>query len=297
VTLSGFSVTGASAAVYAGPGAGSQGLTVFNLGLSGNGRGVSLDTSNDNARIYHSTVQGSTQEAGTYVGAAGATISGNTVFANGWGIQTTGPRVTITDNVTHHNQFGGIAVYGGRRGVIRGNDVYANVNSTSSGALHASAAGVSAVGEERLLVIGNRVHDNLGDGLVAYGGQTLGEQEPRSEDAGEIHVESNLVHGNAGIGITLLGLSDARFNVVYENNDGIAQAPTYLVPGWRPPVTIADNRVSNTATSASGQSRAARCGQRRAATGSVTANGQTSGWPYVRTPQDPLRGNIFNNVI
>src|SRR5262249_40665338 len=154
-----------------GAGANSQGLTVSGVDLCRNGKGIALETSNDGATIVGSNVYGNNVH-GMDVAAAGVTIVGNNVYANGQdGVAANGAHITIRDNSVHDNADRGIGLVFGIHGLISGNDVYRNRNKGGqSAALFAHAWDVNAAGDDRLVVSGNKVHDNGGDGISTYGG-------------------------------------------------------------------------------------------------------------------------------
>ena len=143
VSISGLTITGGAAGIYAGPSAGSRGLTVFNADLYGNVMGVDLEASNDGANLVDSSVHGSTQD-GVFIAAASPVIMGNTVYGNQeHGIATQGPHPTVSDNVVYENSNTGVYVVSGVHGLISGNDVYAN----GSGGVFAANTGGHGGGE------------------------------------------------------------------------------------------------------------------------------------------------------
>ena len=223
MTISDLSITRADAGIYADGGAGSRGLTVQHVDLYGNGTGIDLETSSDNASITGSTVHGSnggsTWAAGIYIAADHPTISGNTIYGNlPDAVDTEGQYATINDNVVYDNATYGIVggVYGNNY-VISGNDVYANGDFKSG----ETAYGIS-VDAWNATVSGNLVHDNAGDGIEATGTNTTG------SGGGAVLAVSNTVYGNTGTGVLVESYAEARDNVVYDNHDGITQYPAYL---------------------------------------------------------------------
>ncbi len=240
VSISGLSIADGAAGIYADAGSGSRGLTVQNVDLYGNGEGIDVEASNDEALISASTVHGSSQD-GIYIASANPTISGSTAYGNGSdGIQTAGAYATITGNAVHDNGTNGVetgvaftagayttvednAVFDNRGsgiytnygvdGLISGNDVYGNGSGDSNeSGISAYDYNDAASGSDQLVISGNRVHDNLGLGISTYAG-----------DGGEILVVNNTVYGNQIAGIVDGVSTEVRDNVVYGNKDGIVQ--------------------------------------------------------------------------
>jgi hypothetical protein len=224
VTVANLSITGGVSGIHAGASANSTGLTIAGVAVYGNtGHGIDLEASNDGARIVGSVAQGSGQD-GMFVSAAGAIITGNSAFGNVQnGIETQGPSPTVTGNRAYLNGSAGVNETYAVHGLIRGNDAYAN----GTVGIQAHDWNVEARGADRLVVTGNRAHDNKGDGIDTYaGGGTVDDPDPNSGLVGEILVVDNTVYGNAKIGITVEIDVEARNNTVYDNGtDGIRQVP------------------------------------------------------------------------
>ncbi len=201
------------------------------MDLYGNGTDIDLGASSDNAAIYGSNIYGSTGD-GIDIGADNATITGNTIYGNqaGSGIDIAGDNPLIADNTIYGNgvdysggpngvetqgsdptvenniifdNSNGISVSSDGNGLISGNDVYASANDSVS---------VTSSGNGDLIVTGNEVHDNSGDGIDA---------------AGPMLVVGNTVYGNAATGIDIGDGTEASDNIVYDNKDGIVQEPNY----------------------------------------------------------------------
>ena len=127
--------------------------------------------SNDGATVVASSVHDS-DLGGIYVAAGSPLMIGNTIYQIGSGfygnlkgIETSGPHPTVKDNIVYASRTYGIFVDNGAHGLISGNEVYGNYYG-----IQAADHDVNAAGDNRLVVIGNRVHDNQAFGIMAFGG-------------------------------------------------------------------------------------------------------------------------------
>jgi parallel beta-helix repeat protein len=262
IIFSGLGMTGGEMGIYAGPAAGSQSLTAYDLNIFGMFKTIRLEASNDHAGIYRSDIEGApgndanfNGSRGLFIGGASATISGNNVFGiTYFGIQTQGYHPIITDNSVHDNYAGGIYVEYGIDGLIADNDVFHNSSAASGSgadgpALYGSDQGTfpAAVGEHRLIISNNTVHDNSCAGLQGYGGETVFYGAGQVSNAGETEVDNNLVYGNTYSGIVLVGTSTAKYNTVFDNANGIVGGPTYVPFGGfqTNPQSVINNIVFN----------------------------------------------------
>ena len=225
VTVSNLSIEAGAVGVFAGAGAGSVGLTLNHVDLFGGGTGIDLEASNDGAYIVGSSVHGETLgngvvgvgPCGIYVASASPTITGNSVYGNEFGISTYGPQPTVTNNEVYANFYGmnvtllDASQAGSDQGLISGNDVYDNGHRTSGYGISA-AISYQTTANVLVVVTGNDVHDNPGNGITTY-----------SEGNGEILVVSNAVNGNGATGIVPADDTEVRDNVVAGNADGISQ--------------------------------------------------------------------------
>ncbi len=194
------------------------GLTVQDADLYGNGVGIDLEASNDDASITDSTIHGSAGaggDGGIYIAANNPMVSGNTIYGNeGSGVETVfGQYPTISDNVVYDNSGIGITVAQSNDGLISGNDVFSN-----DGGIDVDIFGVSGSGD-RFVVMDSQVRDNLG-----YGIDVDSDYPP---DEIELSVLGNTVFGNQGTGIRVGDYIEVLDNIVYDNVDGILQEANF----------------------------------------------------------------------
>ncbi len=238
VTIDGVQMTGAAAGINQFQTGGSDRFTLSNSRIFGNSLyGLNLDGATEFATITGNTVFGipggsindNQSSGGIIVFGADATISNNTVFDHA----TSGaPGISLGNN------FGGI------RAKVIGNEVYGN----SVGIFAANLQ--SLTDPDRILISGNKVHDNLtfgidGNSSVIISGNTVFNQVGSSRagirsQGTTVDVINNTVFGNTdGIigssgrvignrsfnnvryGITISGATETRANVVYSNSIGI----------------------------------------------------------------------------
>ena len=214
ITLDHLGITGAYTGVYAGDSSDSDDVTIQNSEIVGNYYyGLRLEASNDRSAILGNTVHDQTYSSSTGIylyGVSDATVSGNTVYANGTGIDAYGSQLTdpiaVSGNTVFDNSGTGIVASGNV--LVMGNTVYGHDGSDDTGIKVSNGA------EARQ----NVVYENY------YG-----------ISASDGIVNENRVYNNE-TGIILYRDTTARGNQVYSNSVGIRGGDSYYYNWFRGPI-------------------------------------------------------------
>ena len=242
LTIEHLSLTGGESGIQVDDYSSSTGLTIQNNTIYDNRfYGVSLGTGNDQAVITGNTVFGHTDfyfSSGLYVQAAGALVSGNTVYQNEQGIYAYGT-VLVSGNTVYNNHSIGIEVSGNSNAVVVGNTVYGHTGNGSVGILmlggradnnqvFGNTWGIQlGANYYAASASGNRVYNNT-VGIVSYrDSQVLGNSIYSNQigikviqnyyDSPSPRVANNLIYANVDQGILVSG-SNPRLinNTVYQ---------------------------------------------------------------------------------
>lgn len=156
------------------------------------------------AIVTGNTVNYATTTVGNYavyLSATSGTVSNNTVYNNGSGLEVSGATggFTVANNLVYNNNGGGITVTGSNNGTINNNTVYGNTSVSSSSALLLSGTSGSTI-------YSNNIHDN----------------------------STGYYNTGWGVGITISGSSASNLiynNTLLRNYIGIEIAPSSGVDG------------------------------------------------------------------
>ncbi|HEV8290646.1 MAG TPA: right-handed parallel beta-helix repeat-containing protein, partial [Tepidisphaeraceae bacterium] len=238
VTIDGVQMTGAVAGINQFQTQGSDHFTLSNSRIFGNSTyGINLDGATDFVTITGNTVfgipGGSTADdqrlGGILILGSDATITNNSVYDH-----TIGNAVGM--------QIGGN--FGGVRANVSGNDIYGNYIGVFTANLQ------SLADADKILISGNKIHDNLTYGVdansntIVSGNNVFG--SPSSRHVGirslsaTVDIINNIVfenndgivgssgrvignraYGNVRYGISISGATETRGNLVYSNSIGI----------------------------------------------------------------------------
>jgi parallel beta-helix repeat protein len=203
VTIERLSVSGGQYGIFADLGSDSDNLTLRHMVAFGNASsGVRLESGNEHATIADSTFH-SQPHYGLYVDGNDALVTGNTAFSNGNSFFTQGIGISVR----------------GSRSLVENNEAHSNwdgINATS----------FSTDPAQRVVVRGNRVHDNSVNGIETLGAVLVANNEVFGQRSGE---GSNFP--GTGLKISSSG-GEALGNTVYDNLVGI-DAATATVRGNR----------------------------------------------------------------
>ncbi|HEV3345215.1 MAG TPA: right-handed parallel beta-helix repeat-containing protein, partial [Pirellulales bacterium] len=215
VTLDHLSLQNATYGVWAPAGANSQRLTVSDNDIKLNlAAGVFIDASNNDAHVTGNRIHENgglyfPTDAGIYVTAARAVVSGNEVFGNVNGIlavfrDAAADRITLSGNTVRDNARFGISASGDV--LVTGNSVFGQSASGAAGIILYNNYNPTDI----LEVSHNVVHDN-----------TVGIVTDSSGSGFAITLGANRVYHNSQVGMQVFGNVKVLGNQVYSNPVGI----------------------------------------------------------------------------
>ncbi|WP_197456009.1 right-handed parallel beta-helix repeat-containing protein [Stieleria neptunia] len=222
VTISNLSITGAYSGINLGPDAGNTDTTISGNDLFGNQNdGISVRPGNTNTLIENNKIHDNVTY-GVWIDGDRTTVSGNSVYANAYGIQAgyvgNEPLRTITGNLVHSNTYRGIYLYHAGTlaidnevyGHTAGVGIYVDANASASGNLvHGNDVGIQT--HAYTTVDSNQVYDNRVGirGDYAYDANLTGNriysnsEGIRIEGQNNVTIANNLVYANTNSAIYL----------------------------------------------------------------------------------------------
>ncbi len=236
VTLQALQMTGGLQGVFANTGVDSDRLSIIDSRVYGNAQwGVHADTGNDNLLVSGNLIEYN-GSGGVYARGVDALIEGNEVARNnGWGVDASGARTRLLDNVVYGNSNGMYTSFNGAwadRSVIEGNRVFDN-GVGIQGNYDAEIRDNESWGNTSYGVVvyyGAQAHDNASwgnaTGLFAYSGGMLYDNRVWANTTG-ITVQygneayGNRVYGNSGVGIRVEQWDNWVHNNVVQANGGV----------------------------------------------------------------------------